>query len=223
MVEVHVNVVGLQAAQASFERGHYRSAAVVRARHRLRGQEDLVALALERVADRGLGFAVAVSIGRVEVVDPAIVGVAHEVFLPGSQAARAERDVGNPETGAAKRRVAADARRRFERCARAAGQRQDRYAHAGQHTAFQELASSHDRSSVRSFHLRTSRSRGRGVRGQRQFYRQDSPDSMLEGQSRGRRRYSSCENRSHAACLLTPKASPIRVQVTSRLRRAETC
>src|SRR5208337_921887 len=120
-------------------------------------QEDLVALAFESVADHSFGFAVSISLGGVEVVDAAIVRVTHQVFVAGGQAARAERDVGNLETGAAKRRVTANARRRsFDRSAGGAGQRQDRDAHAGQHAAFQELASSNDRSVARSFHLRTS-------------------------------------------------------------------
>src|SRR5208282_594133 len=138
MVEVHVDVIGLQAAQTCFERGHHRTATVVRARDRLRGQEYLVALALERVAYRSFGFAVGVRLGRIKVVDPAIKRVTDQVFFSGGQAAGAERDVRNLETGAAKRRVTANVRRRLDRCAGDAGQRQDRYAHAGKHASFQE-------------------------------------------------------------------------------------
>src|SRR5271154_6729855 len=82
----------------------------------------------------------------------------HQVFIARGEAAGAKRDVGNLEAGAPERRVLAHSRsRRFDRSTGGARQRQDRYAHAGQHAAFQELASSNDRSVARSFHLITSR------------------------------------------------------------------
>ncbi len=90
VVEVNVDVIGLQALQASLQRGHHRVLRVGGAGERLRSQEDLVALALERVADNGLRLAAGVGFGGVEIIDSAIERVPDQVFIADVEHAPAE-------------------------------------------------------------------------------------------------------------------------------------
>ena len=106
MREVHVHVVGLKPLQARFQGAHHRRPALARTGVGLGGDEHLVALAPERVADGDLGIAATIALRGVEVVDAAVQRVQHQVFLAGVEAAGAEGDVGDLESGAAQGDVA---------------------------------------------------------------------------------------------------------------------
>src|SRR5215475_13208234 len=81
VIEIDVDVVGLQAAQTSLERSHERIARSRWIGDDLRSQINLVALAFERTANRRLRLPIRVVLGAVEVVDPCIVCVKNEGFL----------------------------------------------------------------------------------------------------------------------------------------------
>ena len=57
---------------------HHVGALVLRIGLGLGGQDDLVALALQRFADRILGKAAAIAFGRIEVVDAPLERVPHQ-------------------------------------------------------------------------------------------------------------------------------------------------
>lgn len=94
MVEVEVDVIGLQAAQASVERSHHVIAEVPWSGLHLGGERDALALSSERSAQDLLGPPTLVALSGVEVAHAAVEGVAHEVFIVG-EAARTETDVGD--------------------------------------------------------------------------------------------------------------------------------
>ena len=109
VVEVDVHVVGAQPLQAAVQRLHHVPPGFGGTRLGLGRQDDLLALALQRLADRLLGVAPAVALGGVEVVHAPRQGVADQRRVEG--AGRAEGDVGDLELGLAEADVALDAGR----------------------------------------------------------------------------------------------------------------
>ena len=113
MYLIEVDVIGSQTSERVLDRAHdplARTAAVVGLvvhRHEeLRGQDDIVAAALERLADDLFGCATGVDVGRVDKVDACVERMVDDadrvgtiVIAPGpehhrAQAQRADRHAG---------------------------------------------------------------------------------------------------------------------------------
>ena len=112
VIEEDVDVVGAQALQALFEFGHDQLSIVRRFREVLGGDDHLVALVVERLAEEILDEPPftptldAVHLGGIEVGHAAVITVANDV---GARAAtRSETDVRDDEPGLAERHVFLD-------------------------------------------------------------------------------------------------------------------
>ena len=140
MIEVDVQVVGPQAAQAALERRHYFLLRVARAHLGLGAEDHPVTHAAQALAHGLLRPAEAVALGRVEEGDAAIQGVAHQIGIMG--AGRAEADVRDLEPGATEGDMASDPGRRI-RSRRFEG-RQARTESCGGPQAEQAAAVDHD-------------------------------------------------------------------------------
>jgi len=71
----------MEAAQAAFERLHHRILLAARPRKCLGRDKDSVALAAQRVAKRDLGFAAAVGLGSVEIINAQVECMPDQVLL----------------------------------------------------------------------------------------------------------------------------------------------
>src|ERR1700694_1201800 len=76
VIEVYVDVVGLEATQAALECLHNRVPAGVGRSQGLRHQEYILAVATQCVSKRGLRLTAPIGFGSVEIIDAAIDGVA---------------------------------------------------------------------------------------------------------------------------------------------------
>ena len=123
MIEIHVYMVGLKAAQTAFERLHDLVPIGVRPAETLEVRKTLSRFPCSTFAEHDLRIATPVRIGDIEVVYPKVRGVPLHVFLTRREPVRSERDVGNSHPGASERGVALDSAPRWNRGVRSTSQR----------------------------------------------------------------------------------------------------
>ena len=137
VIEVDVQVVGLQAPEAAFQSRHHVGLRVALARLTLGAEHHPITGAAQAFTHCLLRPAEAIALGRVEQGDAAIQRMAHQIGIVG--AGRAEADLGHLESGAPQGDVAPDSRTPGVR--RRCDQRRHATAHGRGATQSEELAS----------------------------------------------------------------------------------
>src|SRR5262249_15624579 len=75
VIEVDIDVVGPEAAEAAFERPHNRATIGVGPRERLGREKNLISFAAERPAERRFRIAAPIRLGGIEIVDSTVEGM----------------------------------------------------------------------------------------------------------------------------------------------------
>src|SRR6516164_708806 len=80
VIEIYVDVIRLEATQAALECVHDRVPVGVRPSQSLRGEEYILAVAAQCLAEDGFRLATPIALRRIEIVDPEIDGVPDEIL-----------------------------------------------------------------------------------------------------------------------------------------------